>query len=54
MSGKYNQDGGGGAPIPSYGGDGGYGGGDAGYGGRSASGGRGGYGGGGRGNNRGM
>uniref|UniRef100_M4CRC2 Uncharacterized protein n=1 Tax=Brassica campestris TaxID=3711 RepID=M4CRC2_BRACM len=53
MSGKYNQDGGGGAPIPSYGGDGGYGGGDAGYGGRSASGGRGGYGGGGRGNNRG-
>nr|VDC87500.1 unnamed protein product [Brassica oleracea] len=47
MSGMYNQDGGGGAPIPSYGGD-------AGYGGRSASGG-GGYGGrgGGRGNNRG-
>ena len=35
MSGMYNLDGGGGAPIPSYGGDGG-------YGGRSASGGRGG------------
>ncbi|KAF2596950.1 hypothetical protein F2Q68_00007890 [Brassica cretica] len=49
MSGMYNQDGGGGAPIPSYGGGGGYGGGDAGYGGRGSSGG-GGYGGGGRGN----
>lgn len=60
MAGMYNQDGGGGAPLPSYGGDGyggagGYGGGGDGYGGRGSSGGggfggRGGYGGGGRGN----